>query len=402
VPELLRIIARLNVGGPARHVIRIHAPLAERGWRTTLVTGRADAEEGDLIDEARSAGVETIVLPGLARAIRPHRDLPVLQRLRRLIAARRPALVHTHTAKAGALGRLAVLSGPRPRPALVHTFHGHVLSGYFGRAGSALFGATERALARRTDRLIAVAPAVRDELLERHGVGVRGQYAIVPPGFDRERTAPDRAAGARLREELGVPPGAVLVGCLGRLAAIKQVGRLVEAFARVRESVPHAHLLVMGDGPLGAELRERVARLPGGNWRPPAADLSAAYGALDLLALPSAAEGCPQVVVEALAAGVPVLASNVGGVPGLVRDGVNGLLSPPDGIDALARPLQRLCSDAALRSSLAAGAASSDVSAHETALVAERLAALYDELLHSRLETAPEQGHTAAQCISSS
>lgn len=402
MPELLRIIARMNVGGPARHVIRIHAPLAERGWRTTLVTGRAESDEGDLIDEARDAGIETLVLPGLGRAIRPHRDLSVLQQLRRLLAERRPALVHTHTAKAGALGRMAVLTAPRPRPPLVHTFHGHVLSGYFGRFGSALFGATERALARRTDRLIAVAPAVRDELVGRHGVGAREQYAIVPPGFDRERTAPDRQAGARLREELGVPQGAVLVGCLGRLAAIKQVGRLVDAFARVRAAVPDAHLLVMGDGPQGEALRARLAALPGAHWRPPAADLSAAYGALDLLALPSAAEGCPQVLVEALAAGVPVLASDVGGVSGLVREGINGSLVPAGGIEPLAHALERLCADAEQRAALAAGAAASDLSAHEAGVVAGRLARLYDELLHSRLETAPEQGHTAAQCISSS
>jgi glycosyltransferase involved in cell wall biosynthesis len=402
VPELLRIIARMNVGGPARHVIRVTAPLAERGWRTTLVTGRAGAGEGELIDEARAAGLQTLVLPGLGRAIRPHRDLSVLNALRRLIAERRPALVHTHTAKAGALGRLAALTGSAPRPALVHTFHGHVLSGYFGRARSALFGATERALARRTDRLVAVAPAVRDELVERHGVGVREQYAIIPPGFDRERTAPDRDAGARLREELGVPQGGVLIGCLGRLAAIKQVDRLVEAFGRVRAAAPDAHLLVMGDGPQGEALRAPIAALPGAHWRAPEAELSAAYAAIDLLALPSAAEGCPQVLVEALAAGVPVVASEVGGVPGLLRDGIDGLLVPPDGIEPLAGALTRLCTDADRRAELARGAARADVSAHEAGVVAGRLAELYEELLDSRLETAPEQGHTAAQCISSS
>jgi glycosyltransferase involved in cell wall biosynthesis len=402
VPELLRIIARMNVGGPARHAIRVSAPLAARGWHTTLVTGRADAGEGELLEEAHDAGIETLVLPGLGRAIRPHRDLSVLRGLRRLLAERRPALVHTHTAKAGALGRLAALTCRGRRPALVHTFHGHVLSGYFGRVGSAVFTATERALARRTDCLIAVAPAVRDELLQRHRVGAAKQYAIVPPGFDRERTAPDSLAGARLREELGLPPDAVLVGYLGRLAAIKQVDRLLDAWDIARARVPGLHLLVMGDGPLGESLRARIALLPGAHWRPPASNLSAAYGALDLLALPSAAEGCPQVVVEALAAGVPVLASAVGGVPGLLQDGVNGQTVPPDGVTPLAEALERLASDRAWRATLAAGAAATDLAEHAAEVVAERLADLYEQLTDSRLETAPEQRHTAAQCISSS
>lgn len=402
MPELLRIIARLNVGGPARHVIRVDAPLAARGWRTTLVTGRVDPDEGELLGEARAAGIEVVVLPGLGRAIRPLRDLSVLRQLRRLIVERRPALVHTHTAKAGVLGRLAALTAPAPRPCLVHTFHGHVLSGYFGRGRSAFFRATERALARRTQRLIAVATAVRDELLQEHGVGRREQYAVIPPGFDRERTRPDRAAGARLREELGLPPRAVLVGYLGRLAAIKQVDRLLDAFERSRRAVPDMQLLVMGDGPLGEALRARLARLPGTHWRAPIRDLSAVYGALDVLALPSAAEGCPQVITEALAAGVPVLASAVGGVPGLLREGRNGLSVPATGVRPLAEALQLVCADADLRARLAAGAAATDLSAHAADVVAGRLADLYDELLDSRLETASEQAHTAAQCISSS
>jgi glycosyltransferase involved in cell wall biosynthesis len=401
VPEILRIVARLNVGGPARHVLRLDEPLRRRGWSTLLVTGRPGPGEGDLTDEARAAGLDVHVLPELGREVAPLRDARTLLALRALVRERRPAIVHTHTAKAGVLGRLAARGGS-PRPALVHTFHGHVLSGYFGAASSQLWRRTERALARRTDALIAVAPQVRDELLERHGVGRREQYRIVPPGFDAARVRPDPRAGATLRAELGVAREDVLVGCVGRLAPIKDVGALLAAFGRARAGCPRLRLLVIGDGPEAARLATALAA-PGVSRRPPQRALNDVYGALDLLALSSRSEGCPQVVAEALSGGVPVLSTAVGGVPWLVRDGVNGRLVPAGDAQALAAALVELARDDSLRARLAAGARATDLAAHEPEAVAEALAELYAELLaRPALEKAPAAAQTRAACSSSS
>ena len=405
MPEVLRIIARLNVGGPARHVIRIDAPLRRRGWRTCLVTGRPGPGEGDLLDEARAAGCDVRVLPELGRDVRPGRDARALAALRALVRERRPAVVHTHTAKAGVLGRLAAAAGDPP-PARVHTFHGHVLSGYFGPLRSALWRAVERHLARRTDALVAVSAEVRDELLLRHRVGRPEQYHVLPPGIDAERVRPDAAAGAALRRSLGLAPDAVLVGYVGRLAGVKDVGTLIAAFARARRTCPWLALLVVGDGPEASELRRGLTS-PAVHWRPPQRTLHDVYAALDLLALPSRAEGCPQVVVEALAAGVPVLASAVGGVPGLVREDVDGRLVPPGDVAALAAALVELGRDDELRARLSRGARSVDRSAHAAEAVAGGLAELYAAVVRpaaSRVALEPEAGgaQTRAACTSSS
>ncbi len=407
--DVLRIIARLNVGGPARHVLRIDAPLRRRGWRTLLVTGRAESCEGELLDEARALGVDVHVLPDLGRAIHPLRDLRVLRQLRRLVAEHRPSIVHTHTAKAGLLGRLAAggptggpdASGAR-RPALVHTYHGHVLSGYFAAPVAAAFRLSERRLAARTDRLIAVAGEIRDELLTEHRVGRAEQYVVVPPGIDRLRTAPDATAGAALRAGLGWSSGHVVVGCVGRLAPVKRVELLLAAWPEVVARAPAARLLVVGDGPCGEAVRARVAALPGAAWLPPRAELGAVYGALDVVALSSAHEGLPQVIVEALQSGLPVVATAVGGVPSLLVHGASGLLVPSGDARALAAALGAVCADDALRAQLSAGARATDLSRHDAEAVAAALAALYAELRPVRLENPAGETQTRAACISSS
>ncbi|RKY21490.1 MAG: hypothetical protein DRQ55_04135 [Planctomycetota bacterium] len=393
MPEVVRIIARMNLGGPARHVLRIDAPLRARGWHTTLVTGRVAADELDLSEEARRLGMEVVVVPELGRAPRLGRDLRALAALRRLIRSRRPALVHTHTAKAGTLGRLAT-ARMRRRPARVHTFHGHVLSGYFGPLMSGTVAQVERVLARHTDRLVAVSARVRDELLA-CGVGRPDQYALVPPGIDLERTRPDRRAGLALRARLGCDEDTLLVGLIGRLAAVKDPLLAVDAFVRRGPQARPAHLLVMGEGALGADVRASLASRSDATWLAPRDDLTAVWGALDLCLLSSRNEGLPQVATEALAAGVPVLAPDVGGLSELVTSGHDGLVLPrhelPAALDhLLARPDEL--------SRLARGAAEFDARRHRAEAVADGLSAVYARAL----DAGRPSGHAAALCGSSS
>lgn len=397
MPDVLRIIARLNLGGPARHVMRIDEPLARRGWRTLIVTGRCEPDEPELLDEARERGLEVRVVPELGRALRPGRDAAALLALRRIVRETEPAVVHTHTAKAGLLGRVAAM-GSQAKPLLVHTYHGHVLRHYFGPLTSAWMRTAERRLAKVTHRLVAVSRHVADELHDELGVGRSPQWAVIPPGIDPARTAADPAAGRALRSELGLHDEDVLVGVVGRLEPVKQPQRALDAFA----ALPHGsrgRLLVMGDGSLGETVRQRVLALPGAHWLPSRSDLGALWGALDLLLLPSRSEGLPQAVVEALRAGVPVLASDVGGLSELVDDGRDGLLFDPDDDQGLAAALAELVRDVPRRRAFAAHAVSRDWSAHEPDRVGAALARLYGVAIADRaLETEDLSGHAAASC----
>ena len=190
--RVLRIIARLNVGGPALHVSYLTKGLDARGYETTLVAGSIGAEEGSMEYAARDLGIEPVVLPQLQRDIGAVPDFEAVVRLRELIRDLRPDVIHTHTAKAGAIGRAAarLARGARP-PVVVHTFHGHVLRGYFGRAQTRVFLEVERALARSTDALIAVSPEVRDELVA-FGIAPRDKIRGHPPRA-RSRCAHCRA-----------------------------------------------------------------------------------------------------------------------------------------------------------------------------------------------------------------
>lgn len=381
MPELLRVIARLNLGGPARHVLRIDEPLRRRGWHGVVVSGRVAPGEVDLTDELRDAGVEVVRLPDLGRSLSPAADRRALAALADLVAARRPALVHTHTAKAGVLGRLAA-GRVDPPPARVHTFHGHVLGPPFGPLAARAFALVERRLARRTDRLVAVAPEIRDELLQRWRIGRARQWAVVPPGIDFERVRPDPAAGRALREGLGVAPDQVLVGYVGRLDAVKDVDALLDAWPAAG---PRARLVVMGAGPDRERLAARLHGRADARLLAPRKELGAVFAALDLLVLPSRAEGLPQILAEALSAGVPVLATAVGGVPGLVRHGVDGRLVPAGDGRALATALAELVADDARRQDLARAAQARDLGELTADAVAGRLAALYDQLVSARV-----------------
>ena len=332
--RVVRVIARLNIGGPAIHATLLTARLDPARFQTTLVTGTEDAAEGNYLTlHGREAAVELI--PDLGREIRALRDVRTLAALMRVIRRVRPHIVHTHTAKAGAVGRLAaVLCGV---PVVVHTFHGHVLRGYFSPAKTAVYRAIERGLARRTDRLLTVTDRVRDELLAL-GVGRPEQYTTVPLGFDLAPLVQAARRRGELRAELGVG-SAPLVGIVARLVPIKAHEVFLDAAARIRTAVPDARFLIVGDGACRPALEARVdalglreaVRFLG--WR---ADLDRLYADLDVVVLTSRNEGSPVALIEAMAAGVPVVSTAVGGVPDVVADGTSGLLAPMDDAAAVA------------------------------------------------------------------
>jgi glycosyltransferase involved in cell wall biosynthesis len=297
--------------------------------------------------------VPVIRIDELGREISPLRDLIATVRLARLIRRERPQILHTHTAKAGTVGRVAaLLAGSRRPPIVVHTFHGHVLRGYFGPVRSLFFRLLERWLAGRTTALIAVSPQVRDDLVSL-GIAPRERFAVIRLGIELdERVAAEQNGRVESRRYLGIPGERFAVGWIGRMTAVKRTDDVLVAFKRLRESGVDATLCMVGDGPDRAGLEQRAHDL--GIVRDILflgyqEDVAPFYAAFDALVLPSSNEGTPVSVIEALGAGRPVVATRVGGVPDVVRDGVDGFLVEAGATDELADRLAQLAHDPALR-----------------------------------------------------
>jgi glycosyltransferase involved in cell wall biosynthesis len=349
--RLLRVIARLNVGGPALHTVLATAGLRP-GIETTLATGRVAPGEAEATDLLARFDVRPVRIPGLGRSLSPMDDLRAFASLLGLMRRARPDIVHTHTAKAGALGRVAARVAGVPR--VVHTFHGHVLEGYFGGAGSRAAVVAERLLARMTDRVVAVSDEVGRDLVERFGVVPREKLAVVPVGLPLDELLHCESRRGALRRELGLAAEAPIVTFIGRLVPVKEPHVALDAWKLVRREIPNATLVVVGDGDLAAALRARrddgVVFL---GWR---RDLATILADADLALLTSRNEGTPVALVEAAAAGVPAVATRVGGVPSVVEDGVTGVLVAQGDVAAIASAVVSLLCDAPRRHAMGTAA----------------------------------------------
>jgi glycosyltransferase involved in cell wall biosynthesis len=356
--KVLRVIARLNVGGPALHVAYLTAGLADRGYETTLVAGTLARGEESMASVSEARGVRIETLPALHREIGPLRDARAILRLARLIREERPTILHTHTAKAGAVGRIAaLLAGDARPPIVVHTFHGHVLRGYFNPVTTLGFRTLERWLARVTTVLIAVSPEVRDDLVKLH-VAPASKFAIVRLGIELdERTDVDSGARAETRRQLGIGEDAFIVGWVGRMTAVKRTDDVIRALRGLVERGVDAYLCLVGDGPDRDHL-ERYAHELGVVKRCLFVgyqdDVARFYSAIDALVLPSVNEGTHVSVMEALAAQRPVVATRVGGTPDVIRDGVDGYLVEVGDANALSERLAGLANDPERRARMGA------------------------------------------------
>src|SRR5205809_3045751 len=260
--KIMRVIARLNMGGPALHVSYLPAGLRERGYDTTLVAGTLARGEDSMSFVADARDVPVIRIDELGREISPLRDLVATFRLARLIRRERPHILHTHTAKAGTVGRVAaLLAGSRRPPIVVHTFHGHVLRGYFGPLRSLFFRLLERWLAARTTALIAVSPQVRDDLVALD-VAPPERFVVVRLGIElEERVAAGHDGRAESRRYLGIEPDRFAVGWIGRMTAVKRTDDLLDGFKRLLERGVGATLCLVGDGPDRPALERRAHEL---------------------------------------------------------------------------------------------------------------------------------------------
>jgi glycosyltransferase involved in cell wall biosynthesis len=380
--RILRIFSRLNVGGPSLHVIHLAAGLGVHGFVTRLVVGHESEREGNLMDLALERHVDVLALSGLGREIRPFSDLRALVGLVRLARRFRPHVVHTHTAKAGVLGRVAARLARVP--VLVHTYHGHVLREYFGRLTSAVFCGIERLLARGTDGLVTVSESVKADLVAMR-IAPAERIRVVRLGLE---LAPFTGALPRgvLRADAGFPAEAPLVGMVGRLVPVKDVSTFLRSARLVHAARPDARFSLVGDGPDRAALEAEVASLglTGAvrfhGWR---RDLPAVYGDLDVVVNASRNEGTPVALIEALAAGRPVVATAVGGTPDVLEHGAHGALVPAQDERALADAIQAALETPPSAERVAAARAHV-LARYGVPRLLSDLAALYRELLHAR------------------
>jgi glycosyltransferase involved in cell wall biosynthesis len=387
--RVVRVITRLNVGGPSIQAITLSERLTERGYETLLVHGQLGAGEGDM-QYLIPPGTAATFLPALRRPVSPLQDARALAAVVALLRRVRPQIVHTHMAKAGSIGRIAAAiynrtTGRRSRAKVVHTYHGHVLDGYFGSATASAFTAAERGLARLTDSIVAISPAIRRELVMEYRIGRAEQYSVIPLGFDlRALTAIDDSDRQSARVELGIARGTVVVTTVGRLTAIKQHSLFLEAAALVAHADPNALFLIVGDGELRDALETQARTLGIADrvrflgWR---RDLAVIYAATDVFLLTSRNEGTPVAVIESLAAGVPVVSTDVGGIRDVLTGDDVGLVAPFGDAPALADHVLALAGDGARRRRIGAAGRRSVAVRYSLDRLVDDVDALYRRLL---------------------
>lgn len=378
--KIVRLIARLNVGGPARHVTWLTGELCDDEFTSVLIAGTVPAGEEDMSYLAAEAGIAPIYIPEMSRELSA-KDIIAFFKIYRVLLREKPDIVHTHTAKAGTVGRAAALAcrltSPswlfgRKRPKIVHTFHGHVFHSYYSPRKTKIFVMIEKMLARlATDRIIAISEQQRAEINVRFGIGRPEQFATIPLGIDIANLRADAEARAAFRAEIGALPGDVVAGFVGRLTEIKNLSMLIGAAGLIERILPcggpKLKFVIVGDGHLRRELESEAAAIaaPGrivflGNR----SDVAKVYAGLDIVTLTSLNEGTPLSLIEAMAAKRPFVAAAVGGVTDLAgrvtaeRGGFSicerGVVSGSGDVEGFAQGLIYLAENEKLRKSMAA------------------------------------------------
>lgn len=331
----------MNIGGPAIHVAKLASGLRKNGFETTLVVGRPAASEGDMSDLAPVHNAHFQQLNNLGPRITPWDDGIAFLRLFHMMRSISPLIVHTHTAKAGALGRLAArLAGV---PVVVHTFHGHVFSGYWGPTISRMAIAVERLLARFATAIVTVSATVRRELIV-HRIAPAEKIHVLPLGLDLDALNSCASRRGEFRAEMGIDAGVPLVGAVGRLVPIKNQQLLLRAAGRLVSDGFHGRFVIVGDGELAERLQQLAQQLGVADrtvftgWR---RDLEKIYADLDVLVNTADNEGTPVALIEAMAARVPVVATAVGGVPDMIDAERTGFLVTAGDLDGLVEAIEK-------------------------------------------------------------
>ena len=340
--KVLHVITRLILGGAQQNTMITTSRLDPEKFAVTLVSGPQTGSEGEIIGEVRRRGVRLLILRDLVRELSPWRDLVVFVKLVRLMRSGAFSIVHTHSSKAGIIGRAAAKAAGVP--VVVHTVHGWGFHDRMWAPRRWLFVGLERWAAALSDKLIVVASVLKETGL-RHGIGREDQYVTIYSGIDLGEFDRPQFDTARTKKELGLPAGVPVVGTVGRLSAQKNPDDLLAVVLKVVRQMPEVHFMIVGDGPLRGRVEESIRAMGISQnvlltgIRHDVPDLMAV---LDVFVLTSLWEGLPRVIPQAMAAGKPVVCTNVDGNAEAVTHGLNGLLVPPKDPDALADALLQL------------------------------------------------------------
>lgn len=382
-PRVLHLITRLDPGGSATNTLATAAGLRKRGFEPALWYGRTVDPEHRIVRRLEAAGIAWKMLPHLVRAPHPWHDCAAWLHLRAALVPGLFDLVHTHSSKAGVLGRLAAARCAVP---CVHTPHGHVFYGYFNPLLSRVFIQVERRMARRTARIISLTDLETEQSLAA-GIGRAEQYVTIPSGVPLRhfRDLPVEG-GAAVRAEHRIPDEAFVFVAVGRLTPVKGFDVLLDAFAKLRHD--RAHLLIVGEGECRAELEAQTAQSACGkrvHFSGERRDVRPALAAANAFVLASRNEGMGRAFIEAMAAGLPAIGTTVGGVPSVIVPGHSGLLAAPDDAGALAQAMDQLAGDRAACRRMGVQAARDIDPRYDQETMIDQIAALYRDVLHDRV-----------------
>jgi len=341
--KILRIIARLNIGGPAHQAILLQDELDKDDFESMLLCGVPEPQEGDMSYLAQDRKIKYLEIPNLKRSINLWHDLRAFGTIYKFMRKVKPDIVHTHTAKAGSLGRLAAYI--LRVPVLVHTFHGHIFDGYFSAFKTKIILSVERWLAKRTKAIIIVSEKLKKDIVDKYRIAPAEKIKVIKLGFQLSKFL---MLGDKIRTDT------INIGIVGRLVPIKDHKFLFKAIKEIAVKAQDLKikLSVIGDGELRDELEDEVKnlgmeeRVEFLGWQK---DLASIYNNLDIVVLSSLNEGTPVSLIEAMASGRPVISTNVGGVSDIVEDGKNGYLVENGDIEGFAKKIIELSKNPELR-----------------------------------------------------
>lgn len=385
--KVLRILNRFNLGGPVYNASYLTSDLSNE-FNTLLIGGPCEEGEADAMYIAHQLGVHPIVIEEMGRSVNPLQDLRALRRIRKIIREFKPDIVHTHASKAGALGRIAArLEGV---PVIVHTFHGHVFHSYFGKIKTLTYKTIERLLSRVTTMIVTISNQQRIEICDIHRITKREKTCVIPLGFDLQRFRIEHEERRKaFRETYSLSDEEVAIAIVGRLVPIKNHGLLIHAVSAMKNK--NMRLFIVGDGPERDNIVSACAMngLKSGfgkekvdvyftGWERKVEEILPGF---DLVVLSSDNEGTPVSLIEAQAAGIPVISTNVGGVRDIVVDQETGIVVEPNDLNGLTAALDRLVSSKELREKMGVRGQETVVKTYDKSRLALEMAALYRKLL---------------------
>ncbi|MDY6853501.1 MAG: glycosyltransferase family 4 protein [Thermodesulfobacteriota bacterium] len=388
--KILHIITRLDKGGSAENTLLTALELNKDEYDVVLVKGLSlesemSSMENESLDkglrQAEYANVKLITIPSLIRRISPLVDLKALFKLYRVIRKEKPLIVHTHTSKAGILGRLASLFARVP--IVVHTPHGHIFYGYYGKIKTKLFVFLEKIMASITDKMITLTEGEKQEHIQ-FNVAKPHKFVVIPSGVRIENLIKNNYMADELKTKMGIPSTDSIVGTIGRLVEVKGHRYFIDAARLVLDKIPKVTFMLVGDGHLmeglthqssSIGIKEKVIFT---GWR---SDIPHLINLFDIFVLPSLNEGMGRVLVEAMAMRKPIVASSVGGILDLVKDGSNGILFPQGDTDAMAEAIIKLLMDKELAKKMGEEGKKRVYPAYELSIMIKSIEQLYKQLL---------------------